>query len=117
MLNFKATWSKPVNLIDGAAQNLTYFVEAIENIPESPGAYVFARVHGGRVVPLYIGETSNLYQRLCQHFKNNVKLMNSIKTAPTGKRVVIFCTIKTKSEKRRDSILAVLQKSLIEHTL
>ena len=117
MLNFNAAWAAPVPLIDGKSQGLTYAVERIENIPQSAGAYVFARTHGKRVFPLYIGETKNLRKRLDQHLKGNVKLMNGILRATGKKRVFLYCTIKTASESKRASMLAVLQQALIEHAL
>ncbi len=74
MLNFKASWAQPVLLTDGAFHGLTYWVKNMKSVPENPGAYVFARVHGKRVVPLYIGETANLRKRLEQHPRRPPKI-------------------------------------------
>ncbi len=117
MLNFQAHWEQPVQLIDGSKQGLIYYADGINELPESPGAYVFARVHGEYAYPLYVGETTNIRKRLKSHFERSVKLMNSIKGAATGKRIFLYCTIKTSSEKKRDSMLALLQRALIEHAL
>lgn len=117
MMNFNATWAQPIDLVDGTSLGLTYYVKEITQIPENPGAYVFARVHSGKVTPLYIGESANLRKRIDQHFKKNVRLMNSLKKAPSGKLVFLYCTIRTNSDKRRDAMLALLQKALIEHAL
>ncbi|HEY4283646.1 MAG TPA: hypothetical protein VGM62_11340 [Chthoniobacterales bacterium] len=118
-MNFQSTWSKPLDLIDGSRDGLTYTLanEDYKKLPNGPGAYVFARIHSERIVPLYIGETANIHLRITQHFKTNVKLMNGIKKAPKGKKVVIFCAINTKSESKRSSMLSLLQKALIEHSL
>jgi hypothetical protein len=117
VLNFNAHWEKPVQLIDGAKYGLIYYADGVEKLPAGPGAYVFARVHGDYAYPLYIGETTNIRSRLKSHFKGSVKLMNSIKGASTGKRIFLYCTIKTGSEKKRDSMLTLLQRALIEHAL
>jgi len=117
MLNFEAHWEQPVQLIDGSEHGLIYYADGIEDLPTSPGAYVFARVHGDNVYPLYVGETTNIRSRLKSHFKTSVELMNSIKGAPTGKRIFLYCTIKTSSAKKRDAMLALLQRALIEHAL
>jgi hypothetical protein len=117
MLNFNAAWAQPIDLIDGSHEGLTYAVADWTRLPEEPGAYVFARIHGDKVKPLYIGETANIRTRIDQHLKSNVRLMNGIKKAPNGKRILMYCTIKTNSNKRRDTMLAVLQRGLIEHAL
>ena len=43
--------------------------------------------------------------------------MNSIKKAHSGKRILMYCTIKTSSDKKRASMLGLLQRALIEHAL
>jgi hypothetical protein len=117
VLNFTAHWEQPVQLVDGAKHGLIYYVDDIEGLPTSPGAYVFARVHGDNAYPLYVGETTNIRSRLKSHFKSSVKLMTSIKGAPTGKRIFLYCTIKTSSEKKRDAMIVLLQRAIIEHAL
>lgn len=117
MLNFKASWHKPVELIDGTELNLVYTVKSFDELSDEPGAYVFGRIFGKKIVPLYVGETLSIRTRIRQHLEKNVRLVNGIKKSGKGKKVVVFCTVKTKSVKRRDAMLNVLQKGLIEHAL
>jgi hypothetical protein len=117
MLNFNASWHRPVELIDGTDLNLVYSVKSFESFPDGPGAYVFARVFGKKLVPLYIGEAVSVRTRIRQHLEKHVKLVNGVKKSGTGKKVVMFCTVKTSSEQRRGSMLKILQRALIEHAL
>lgn len=117
MLNFNATWHPHVELVDGSELNLTYSVERFDSFPDEAGIYVFARIFGKTIAPLYIGETTNIRKRIKQHLEKNVKLVNGVKKSGNGKKVVMFCSVKTRSEARRDAMLAVLQRGLIEHAL
>lgn len=116
MLNIEATWSKPIEFLDGSKENLIYAVGDIERIPEKPGAYVLGRKHGDNLVPLYIGETTNLRKRLTQHL-NDVWIMKGVENAPSGKRMLMYCLVRTKKGQRLDKVLEVLQKALIQHAL
>lgn len=115
-LNINATWSRPVELLDGSKHNAIYRVADLVRIPETAGAYIFARRHGGNVVPLYIGETTNLRKRLEQHL-NNVWVMKGIEGATAGKRLYLYCQVRTKRGQSIKSVLDVLQRALIEHAL
>jgi hypothetical protein len=117
MLNFSATWHPAVNLVDGSKVRLTYTLGDFEALPDEPGAYAFARIFGKKVVPLYVGEATSIRKRIRQHLEKNVRLVNGVKGSGNGKKVVMFCTIKTKSEARRKALLRVLQRGLIEHAL
>ena len=117
MLNFSASWQPAVELVDGSSQNLVYTVKDFETIVAEPGVYVFSRMFGETVSPLYIGETTNIQKRIRQHTETNVRLMNGIKASGRGRKVVLYCTVSTSSIKRRDSMLAILQRGVIEHAL
>lgn len=117
MLNFNATWYKPVELVDGSASQLIYAVKGIETVPKDPGAYVFCRAFGGKLQPLYVGETIDVRLRLIQHLEKNVRLMTGIRNSGNGRKLFLYCTIRTNSKVRRDKMLAIIQKGLIEHAL
>ncbi|MCC6967566.1 MAG: GIY-YIG nuclease family protein [Nitrospira sp.] len=104
MLNINASWSKPIELLDGSNDNAIYRVADLARVPEAPGAYAFARRHGKNVVPLYIGETTNLRKRLEQHL-NDVWVMKSIENAPSGKRLYMYCQVRTKQGQKLERVL------------
>lgn len=117
MLNIGAKWSKPIRLLDGSRDGLIYRVSDLDTIPDTPGAYVFARKHGRKVAPLYIGETMNLRSRLNQHLGMNLKLMKGIEAAAIGKRIFFYCAVRTKQKQNLKQVLKVLQSALIEYAL
>ncbi len=116
MVNINARWSKPIELLDGSAQNAIYRISDIDRLPETPGVYLFARRHGANVVPLYIGETANLKKRLEQHL-NDIKVMKGIENAPGGKRLYLYAQVKTKRGQKIERVLDILQRALVEHAL
>jgi len=115
-LNIDATWSKPMTLLDGSKHKAIYHITNLDRIPEAAGAYIFARRHGRNVVPLYVGETANLRKRLEQHL-NDVSVMKGIENAPSGKRLFLFCQVRTKRGQNIKKVLDILQRALIEHAL
>ncbi len=78
-----AQWSQPIILVDGARHNLIDFAEELRNIPDKPGVYVFARRHGQKVSPIYIGQAEKLRTRIEQQF-NSVPLMVGMPKRLTG---------------------------------
>lgn len=112
-MDIEATWSRPIELTDGVKIGLIYSLP-IEEIPAESGVYIFARTHGAKVFPLYIGESQNLRARLRQHLEK-VPLMKAIEGALTGKKVVLYCTLSTNSKDRSKKQLKIVEKALILH--
>jgi putative iron-dependent peroxidase len=92
-------------------------VAEIEDVPEEPGVYVFARSFRKKVVPLYVGETGNLRSRLTQHLKGNVRLMKGIQNAPNGRRIFLFGEVQLKRGQNVKKVCSVLQRALIKRAL
>ena len=114
-LNIK--WHKPINLIDGGKENLIYLIRCIGSSLDFPGVYMFARIYNGVTYPLYIGKAESIEKRVWQHFKNNVKLMNSIKNAAKGLRVFIPGQFTPKPGQNTKKCIALIEKALIDHAL
>src|SRR4051812_11056349 len=98
-MELQVQWHKPISLVDGRrsqykyASHYTYACD--DDLPRTPGVYMFGRFYGRSFAPLYIGQAGNIEKRVWQHFKGNVALMNRIKhESKSGRRVVIvgeFC--------------------------
>jgi len=86
----------------------------LTRLPEGPAAYVFCRSYGPVVVPIYIGETKSLRERVKTHL-NSVALMKEIETAPKGPRLFLYCKVRTNSVDRAKTQLKILEKALILH--
>lgn len=68
-------WQRPLSLVDGTHKNRVYTPEDESPITDHPGVYVFARKHGDKILPLYIGMAINLAVRVSQQL-NTVELLN-----------------------------------------
>ena len=107
------TWTQPFQLIDGANQDLTYAIQDIDKIPNEPGVYVFSRLYGNTVEPLYIGKSMKIFTRIQQHLKNNVLLMNKIKNIANGQRVVYVGLLDSHKGMTTHKAIAVAERALI----
>jgi hypothetical protein len=91
-------------------------VDSLNAIPKKPGVYVFARRHGDSVAPLYIGQALRLRSRIEGQF-NSVKLMNGVKSAPSGKRILIVGALKLRRGQRKAKVLDAVESALIKRAL
>ena len=112
-MQIEATWSQPIYLKKCKPGGLIYEVE-LDVLPTEPGVYVFCRNHGERISPIYIGETLNLRARTKSHL-NSLPLMRAIENAATGKRFLIYCTVKAGSAAKAKKHVKVVEKALILH--
>ncbi len=117
MLSIEADWSEAIELVRPSGGGLVYESSNKNQIPDVSGAYIFARQHGDKVVPLYIGEAQNIRKRFDQHLKNSVLLMNSLRRAGNGKRIFIWCVPKPKKKQNKKKARTILQDALIENAL
>lgn len=113
-MEIRVVWQQPLSLRDGSSEGLIYACEDPALIPNRPGIYVFARRHGDAVSPLYIGQAENLAKRIPQQL-NNVKLMNGMKNAPTGERILLVGELALRSGQRVSRVLEVVENALIEY--
>lgn len=109
-------WQKPLSLIDGNQEKRIYTPEDKSPMSASPGVYVFARKHGDKIIPLYIGMANNLAVRVSQQL-NTVELMMGIQNSPQGKRILILGELQRKSGQVIEKALRIAESALIEHSL
>lgn len=110
----KLHWVGPFNLVDGTKENLIYTIPSKGNIPKKPGVYVFSRLFGEKVQPLYIGKSMNVNARIPQHLKNNVQLMTQIKNMPlTGPRVLYVGVLVNSKGMAKENAIEVTERALI----
>ena len=109
-------WLAPFDLIDGTQNGLIYDVEDLNQIPESPGVYVFSRVHGETVSPLYIGKAENLSHRIEQQL-NNVRLMRGIEDAEAGYRKLHVAKFIGKKGQDSGKAIHIIESALISAAL
>lgn len=112
-MQINANWSQPLTLTKDRKGKLVYTVD-LEDIPQSPGVYIFGRQHGESIAPIYIGETLTLRGRIKSHLES-VPLMHAVRDAPAGNRFLIYCTVKTRSKERAKRQIVILERALILH--
>ncbi len=112
-MKLKLDWNKPVPL---KGSSTGFYEIDLDSVPKEAGIYIFARRWGKSYEALYIGRSTNLRNRIKGHL-NSLKLMQHLKEAKTGKRVLIYGVPVTKKGQQQDKVLASLEKAFIRHFL
>lgn len=108
MINPSLRWQQPQLL-----RSYPY-VPNLDLIPKSPGVYVFYRKHGASFQVFYVGKALNLRGRLKGQL-NNLKLMNGIKSAANGARLLAYSEVVLKPGQKVASAIHAAEKLLIRH--
>ncbi|HTY06007.1 MAG TPA: hypothetical protein VMC86_05800 [Gemmatimonadales bacterium] len=114
-MDIQVYWHAPFDLLDTSPEGI-YGVEYDEEIPDTPGVYIFARVHGRSVAPLYIGQATDLRRRVGQQL-NNLHLMRGIENAPAGHRALYIGEIQFKRGQQEPVVLNLAETALISAAL
>lgn len=109
-------WTKPVTLKDASRENLIYKAD-IEKLPSVPGIYMFGRRWGpGQFEALYVGKANRIKGRVKGHF-NNLRLMQHLKNASNGKRIILAGKIVTKPGQQLQKSLRLIERGFIRYFL
>jgi hypothetical protein len=115
-VDLQLDWHDPFDIVNGQRWGYTYFVPDVDDLPDAPGVYVFARQHGRMVAPLYVGRAQSISKRVMQQL-NNVRLMNGIKKAPSGYRLLLVGELITRPGQQLDRALDIIEAALIRYAL
>lgn len=108
-------WGRPIPLKDASDQNLIYSLD-LERLPPQPGVYVFGRRWGNAFEALYVGKANRLRGRINQQM-NNLRLMQHLKSARQGKRIVLAGQFVARSGQQTAKCLPLLERALIRYFL
>ncbi|HWV52074.1 GIY-YIG nuclease family protein [Pseudorhodoplanes sp.] len=108
-------WSRPIPLKDASKQNLIYSV-ALDKMPIASGVYVFGRRYGSKFEALYVGKANRIRGRVKGQL-NNVRLMQHLKNAKSGKRVVLAARFVPKPGQQKPNCLKLIERALIRYFL
>lgn len=116
------SWSEKKQLIEGTEKGITYKLKDKPYIPHKPGVYIFARMHGEQMIPIYIGKAVNLHQRIKHHLRNRSKgdgdFMKAIKNDfPGVSRYLVIGTLEQKQGVDAEKAIHIIEQGLIEHSL
>lgn len=108
-------WTRPVRLEGLNRDSLIYTVD-LTKLPRKPGIYVFGRRFGSAFEALYVGRARRIRDRVKDQL-NQVKLMQHVKDAKAGKRVVLAGRVRPLPGQQLPKILELAERALIRHFL
>ena len=108
-------WSRATSLKDGSHDGLIYTTD-LTKLPKAAGVYVFGRRWGKAFEALYVGKATNVRSRVKGQF-NNLRLMQHVKSAKIGRRVVITARLNTRPGQRLQKCLTLVERTLIRFFL
>jgi hypothetical protein len=108
-------WSRAIPLKDGTKHGLIYTVD-LGKVPNRPGIYIFGRLFGNTFEALYVGKATRIRGRIHSHF-NNLRLMQHLREAKIGKRVLLAGVLQMKPGQKLPKCLTLSERALIRHFL
>jgi hypothetical protein len=108
-------WYRPLALRDGAKQNLIYTID-LKKLPKVAGLYVLGRRWGSGFEALYVGKANELDKRVKTQL-NNLRLMQHLKNAKGGSRIILAGRLVTRPGQRLDKSLVLVERALIRYFL
>lgn len=108
-------WARPLALKDARRENLIYKADT-SKLPSAPGIYMFGRRFGGQFEALYVGKASRISGRVKGHF-NNLRLMQHLRNAKSGKRIVLAGRVLTKPGQQLEKCLRLIERGFIRYFL
>src|SRR6266446_2100099 len=114
----KIQWHQPIPLKDGSAEDLIYMVDEdeIKVWDGFPGVYMFCWKYGESVIPMYIGRSMNIYNRIWEHLETTT-LMKRIENGPRGATMLIIGEYISQPRQSPERTIAIVEKALIAHAL
>jgi len=114
-MKLQVEWMRPIPLKDATPQNLIYSV-GLDKLPTSAGVYVFGRRWGKQFEALYVGKANRIRGRVKGQL-NNLRLMQHLRNAKGGKRIVLVGRIITRPGQQIEKCLTLVERALIRYFL
>lgn len=114
-MKFGVEWSSSIKLKDATSDNLIYKLD-LDRMPRTAGVYVFGRKWGGQFEALYVGKAGKIRGRIKSQL-NNLRLMQHLKNAKSGTRVVMIGRFIGKPGQQANKCLPLIERTLIRYFL
>lgn len=114
-MHLHVEWSRPIQLKDASKDNGIYCLD-VAKLPSGAGVYLFGRRWGSQFEALYVGKARNLRSRVNGHL-NNLRLMQHLHNAKTGKRIILAGKVLTKPGQKLPKTLVLAERALIRYFL
>ncbi len=108
-------WDRPIPLRDDRRNNMIYTLD-LSRVTDRSGVYIFGRRWGSQFEALYVGKAINVRSRIKNHL-NNVRLMQHLRNAKAGKRIVLAGRLITKPGQKISKCMGLAERALIRHFL
>ena len=108
-------WSRPIPLKERSRQNLSYYVDP-DKVPHFAGIYVLGRRWASGFEALYVGKAKNICSRVKGQL-NNLRLMQHLRNAKAGKRVLVCGHIVAKPGQQLNKSLLLIERALVRYFL
>jgi hypothetical protein len=108
-------WTRPIPVKDASKENLIYSVP-LEKIPSAAGVYVFGRRYGQKFEALYVGKANKIRGRVRGQC-NNLRLMQHLKNARSGRRVLLAARFIARPGQQKPNCLSLIERALIRYFL
>lgn len=108
-------WSRPIPLKDARTENMLYSLD-LDKLHREPGVYIFGRRYGKQFEALYVGKAGRVRSRVRTQL-NNLRLMQHLRNAKSGKRIIIIGQLVTKPGQRLGRSLVLAERALIRYFL
>lgn len=112
-MNLQVEWSRPIRLRNASKDNMIYGVD-LHKFPSAAGVYIFGRWWGSQFEALYVGKADNVRSRIKTQL-NNLRLMQYLRNAKNGMRVVLAGKLITRRGQRLAKSLNLSERALIRH--
>jgi hypothetical protein len=110
-MEIEIRWAAPFKL------GKYYKLEDPKWLPDGPGVYLFARIHGKETKLIYIGKATNLKERVIHQLKNR-HLRRKMKRKPQVSRVLFIGKLQNWNAKEKvEKALRIVESALIAHAL
>ena len=114
-MKLQVDWEPPLSMKLASRHGLIYLVK-LDHLPLQAGVYVFGRQWGNGFEALYIGKANNIRSRVRGQL-NNLRLMQHLKSAKAGGRVVVAGALIPRPGQKADRCLPILERTLIRYFL
>ncbi|SRR5712692_8926765 len=114
-MKLRVEWGRPILLKDATKDNMIYGLD-LGKVSSGAGIYIFGRRWGLQFEGLYVGKASNIRSRVKGHL-NNLRLMQHLRNAKAGKRLVLAGRLATKPGQRLSKCLVLSERALIRYFL
>lgn len=112
-MELRVEWTRSIPLKDD--KDLIYRV-SLDRLPTTAGVYVFGRRWGKQFEALYVGKANVIRGRVKGQL-NNLRLMQHLKNAKAGKRILLVGRFVTKPGQRIEKCLPLVERALIRYFL